>query len=176
MPGKSWAPALSRATRLSRSSCLTDFDLYPLARSSPTVPGLVTRPLCREAGGLSIARLARGQKIAQQEDVQVHEQELVPRDGGLEGLARVGELVPEHTRDGRLGQAHGAHHELGRDLASRPVLAVAMGERDGEEVVDEAVGHRDLGRLAEPPSQAVLAPLAPGKLRRRVLAHEELSR
>src|SRR6266481_10202539 len=47
MPGKSSAPALRRTTRLSRSSCLTDFDLYPLVRSSPTVPGLVTRPLCR---------------------------------------------------------------------------------------------------------------------------------
>src|ERR1700675_725054 len=144
MPGKSWAPALSRATRLSRSSCLTDFDLYPLARSSPTVPGLITRPLCREARGVSIARLTRGQEVAQQQDVQVHEEELVPGNGGIEGLARIAELAPEHTRDGRLRQAHGAHHELGRDLASRPVFAVAVGERDGEEVVDEAVGHRDL--------------------------------
>src|SRR3972149_17562 len=132
MPGKSWAPALRRATRLSRSSCLTDFDLYPLARSSPTVPALVTRSLCREAGGLSIARLPRGQGGAQKEDVQGHEQELVPRDGGLEGLARIPELVPEHVRDGSLGQAHGAHHELRRDLASRPVLPVAVGGGEGE--------------------------------------------
>src|SRR3970040_1951457 len=122
MPGKSWAPALRRATRLSRSSCLTDLDLSPLARSSPTVPALVTRSLCREAGGLSIARLARGQEVAQKGDVQVHEQELVPRDRGLEGLARIPELVPEHVRDGGLGQAHGAHHALGRGLASRTVI------------------------------------------------------
>src|SRR3989442_8653983 len=137
MPGKSSAPALSRLTRLSRSSCLTDFDLYPLARSSPTVPGLVTRSLCREAGGLSIARRGqvlhyyiwlvwvvvvepqslkcrnarpdpqlRRQAVAQEEDVEVYEEELVPRDRGLEGVARVGELGAEHARDGRLGQAH----------------------------------------------------------------------
>src|ERR1700687_5040466 len=106
MPGKSGAPALSRLTRLSRSSCLTDFAVYPLSRSSPTVPGLVTRTLCREGRGLSIARPARGQGVAQQADVQVHEEELVPGDGGPEGLARVGHLLAEHARDGRLGEAH----------------------------------------------------------------------
>src|SRR6266566_6875152 len=61
MPGKSSAPALRRTTRLSRSSCLTDFDLYLLVRSSPTVPGLVTRPLCRVTPDLSIA--PRGQVL-----------------------------------------------------------------------------------------------------------------
>src|SRR6266545_5256951 len=156
MPGNSTAPALRRVTRLLRSSCLTDIDLYPLARSSPTVPGLVTRPLCRVIRGLSIERR---QEVAEEQDVQVHEQQLVPRNRGLERLARIGELAAEHARDGRLRQAHGAHHEFGRDLASWPVLAVAVGERDREQVVDEAVRHRDFGRLAEPPSQAVLAPL-----------------
>src|ERR1700682_2514397 len=165
MPWKSGAPALSRLTRLSRSSCLTDFEVYPLVRSSPTVPGLVTRTLCREGRGLSIASLARGQEVAEQEDVQVHEEELVPGDDSLEGLARVGHLLAEHARDGRLGEAHGAHHELGRDLASWPVLAVAVGQRDGEEVVDKAVGHRDFRRLAEPAREAVLAPLDPREIR-----------
>src|SRR5436190_17937971 len=128
MPGKSSAPALSRLTRLSRSSCLTDFDVYPLARSSPTVPGLVTRPLCRVTRDLSIAprgqvlhydiwlvwvvviepqslkcRNARPdpqlgrQEVAQEKDIEVHEEELVPRDRGLEGFARVRELGPEHA-------------------------------------------------------------------------------
>src|SRR5262250_814909 len=59
MPGKSGAPALRRVTRLSLSSCLTDLLVYPLARSSPTVLGLVTRTLCREVPNLSIAGLAR---------------------------------------------------------------------------------------------------------------------
>src|SRR6266581_8294798 len=176
MPGKSSAPALRRTIRLSRSSCLTDFDLYPLVRSSPTVPGLVTRPLCRVTRDLSIARLARRPEVAQEEDIEVHEEELVPRDRGLEGLARVSELGPEHARDGRLRQAHGAHHELRRDLAPWSVLAVAVRERDREEVINEAVRHRDLGRLAEPPSQTVLAPLEPLPIGRAVLAHEELRR
>src|SRR5262245_4584081 len=37
MPGKMASPRWSRAMRLSRSSCLTDRDRYPLLLSSPTV-------------------------------------------------------------------------------------------------------------------------------------------
>src|SRR5262245_37932896 len=126
MPGKSGAPAFSRVTRLSRSSCLTDLLLYPLARSSPTVPGLVTRTLCRAGSGLSIASLARREEIAQQEDAQLNEQELVPGRGCLERVPRVAELVFEDAGERALGQAHCSHHEFGWDLAAGAVLAMAV--------------------------------------------------
>ena len=142
MPGKMRSPRSSLRMRFWRISVLTERGAYPLCRSSPTVLGLVMPRLTMRRGPLPVnARFARGQEVAQQEDVQVHEEELVPGDGGLEGLARICRAwAGARERAGRLGKVHGAHHELRRDLASRPVLAVAVGQRDGEEVVDEAVG------------------------------------
>src|SRR5262245_33460392 len=174
MPGKNGAPALSRATRLSRSSCLTDLPSYPLARSSPTVPGLVTRTLCREGSGLSIASLARGQQISQEEHAQLDHEQLVPRGGGLERLARVGERALEHTRERTLGQAHRAHHELRGNLAAGAILAMAVGQRNGQAVVHEAVGDGDLRRLAEPATETVAPPLDARAVRRAVRRQEEL--
>src|SRR5215813_9266303 len=107
MPGKSGAPALRRVTRLSLSSCLTDLLVYPLARSSPTVLGLVTRTLCREVPNLSIAGLARRQKVAEEKHAELDEEELVPRRHGFQRLARVGDLVGEHRGERSLGQRHG---------------------------------------------------------------------
>src|SRR5215831_13332487 len=159
MPGKRGASALRRVTRLSLSSCLTDLLVYPLARSSPTVLGLVTRTLCREAPDVSIAGPARRQKVAEQKHAELDEEELVPRRHRLQRLARIGDLVPEDGGERALGQAHGAHHELRGNLAARPVFAVAVGERHGEAVIDEAVSDGHLGRLAEPAPETVAAPL-----------------
>src|SRR5215467_6657950 len=170
MPGKSGAPALRRVTRLSRSSCLTDLLVYPLARSSPTVLGLVTRTLCREVCGLSIAVASRRQQVAEEEHAELDEEELVPRRHCGERLARVGDLVGERA----LGQAHGAHHELRGNLAARPVLAVAVGEGHGEAVVHEAVRDGHFCRLAEPAAETVTAPLDTRAIRRAVLGEEEL--
>src|SRR5215468_6342429 len=166
MPGKRGASALRRVTRLSLSSCLTDLLVYPLARSSPTVLGLVTRTLCREVPNLSIAGLARTQEVA--------EKEHVPRCHGLQRLARVSDLVGEHGGERALGQAHGTHHELRGNLAARPVLAVAVGEGHGEAVVHEAVRDGHFCRLAEPAAETVTAPLDARAIRRAVLGEEEL--
>src|SRR6266511_501549 len=106
MPGKSGAPALRRVTRLSRSSCLTDLLLYPLARSSPTVVGWVTRTLCREVFGLSIAVRPRREKIAEEEHAELDEEQLVPRRDGLKRLVGVGDLALEGGGERALGQAH----------------------------------------------------------------------
>src|SRR5262249_60825314 len=95
MPGKSGAPALRRVTRLSLSSCLTDLLVYPLARSSPTVLGLVTRTLCREVPNLSIAAASRRQEVAEEKHAELDEEELVLRRHGVERLPRVGDLVAE---------------------------------------------------------------------------------
>src|SRR5262250_176186 len=173
MPGKSGAPALRRVTRLSLSSCLTDLLVYPLARSSPTVLGLVTRTLCREVPNLSIAGRARRQEVAEEEHAELDEQEFVPRRHCGERLARVGNLVGEHGSERTLGQAHGAYHELRGNLATRPVLAVAMGEGHGEAVVHESVGDGHFRRLAEPAPEAVTAPLDARTIRRAVLGEEE---
>src|SRR5215831_2170047 len=176
MPGKSGAPALRRVTRLSLSSCLTDLLVYPLARSSPTVLGLVTRTLCREVPNLSIAGLARRQEVAEKEHTELDEKEFVPRCHGFQRLARVSDLVGEHGGERALGQAHGTHHELRGNLAARPVLAVAVGEGHGEAVVHEAVGDGHFCRLAEPAAETVTAPLDARAIRRAVLGEEELRR
>src|SRR5215831_3001639 len=176
MPGKSGAPALRRVTRLSLSSCLTDLLVYPLARSSPTVLGLVTRTLCREVPNLSIAGLARRQEVAEKEHTELDEKEFVPRCHGFQRVARVGDLVGEHGGERALGQAHGTHHELRGNLAARPVLAVAVGEGHGEAVVHEAVGDGHFCRLAEPAAETVTAPLDARAIRRAVLGEEELRR
>src|SRR5215472_7478516 len=174
MPGKRGASALRRVTRLSLSSCLTDLLVCPLARSSPTVLGLVTRTLCREAPDVSIAGLARRQEIAEQKHAELDEEELVPRRHRLQRLARIGDLVAEDGGERALGQAHGAHHELRGNLAARPVLAVAVGERHGEAVIDEAVSDGHLGRLAEPATETVAAPLDARAIGSPVLGEEEL--
>src|SRR5215470_14942285 len=174
MPGKRGASALRRVTRLSLSSCLTDLLVYPLARSSPTVLGLVTRTLCREAPDVSIAGLARRQEIAEQKHAELDEEELVPRRHRLQRLARVGDLVAEDGGERALGQTHRAHHELCGNLAARSILAVAVGEGHGETVVDEAVGDGDFRRLAQPAAEAVPAPLDARAIRRAVLGQEEL--
>src|SRR5215831_15894081 len=166
MPGKRGASALRRVTRLSLSSCLTDLLVYPLARSSPTVLGLVTRTLCREAPDVSIAGLARRQEIAEQKHAQLDEEEFVPRRHRVQRLARIGDFVDEDGGERALGQAHGAYHELRGNLATRPVLAVA--------VVDEAMGDGHLGRLSQPAAETVAAPLDAGAIRRAVLSEEEL--
>src|SRR5499425_174051 len=146
MPGKSGAPALRRVTRLSLSSCLTDLLVYPLARR---------------------------QEVAEEEHAELDEQEFVPRRHCGERLARVGNLVGEHGSERTLGQAHGAYHELRGNLATRPVLAVAMGEGHGEAVVHESVGDGHFRRLAEPAPEAVTAPLDARTIRRAVLGEEE---
>src|SRR5215471_12619695 len=174
MPGKSGTPALRRVTRLSLSSCLTDLPVYPLARSSPTVLGLVTRTLCRDVPNLSIATASRRQQVTEEEHAELDEKEFVPRRHGLQRLARVGDLVGEDGGERALGQAHGAHHELRGNLAPRPVFAMAVGERYGEAVVHEAVGDGHLRRLAEPAAEAVTTSLDAGAIRRAVLAEEEL--
>src|SRR5262245_21726684 len=174
MPGKSGAPALRRVTRLSLSSCLTDLLVYPLARSSPIVLGLVTRTLCREVPDLSIAAASRRQQITEEEHAELYEKEFVPRRHCCERLARVGDLVGEDGGERALGQTHGAHHELRGNLAARPVLAVAVGERHGEAVIHEAVGDGYLRRLAEPAAEAVTAPLDARAIRRAVLGEKEL--
>src|SRR5215510_3352370 len=174
MPGKSGAPALRRVTRLSLSSCLTDLLVYPLARSSPTVLGLVTRTLCREVPYLSIAGLARRQEVAEQKHAELDEEELVPRRHRFQRLPRIGDLVAEDGGERALGQAHGAHHELRGNLAARPVLAVAVGEGHGEAVVDEAVGDGHFGRLTQPATEAVPASLDARAIRGAVIGEEEL--
>src|SRR5215471_15737580 len=174
MPGKRGASALRRVTRLSLSSCLTDLLVYPLARSSPTVLGLVTRTLCREAPDVSIAGVARRQEIAEQKHAQLDEEEFVPRRRRFQRFARIGDLVDEDGGERALGQAHSAHHELRGNLATRSVLAVAVGEGHGEAVVDEAMGDGHLGRLSQPAAETVAAPLDAGAIRRAVLGEEEL--
>src|SRR5262245_14818394 len=176
MPGKRGAPALRRVTRLSLSSCLTDLLVYPLARSSPTVLGLVTRTLCREASDLSIAGLARRQEVAEQKHAELDEEELVPRRHRLQRLARIGDLVGQDGGERALGQAHSTHHELRGNLAARPVLSMAVGERHGQAVVDETVSDGDLRRLAEPAPETVAAPLDARAIRGAVLGEEELRR
>src|SRR5215468_8878862 len=103
MPGKRGASALRRVTRLSLSSCLTDLLVYPLARSSPTVLGLVTRTLCREAPDVSIAGLARRQEIPEQKHAELNEEQLVPRRHRLQRLVRIVNLVAEDGGEGALG-------------------------------------------------------------------------
>src|SRR5690242_21248243 len=105
MPGKSGAPALRRVTRLFRSSCLTDLLVYPLARSSPIVLGLITRTLCRVVRDVSIAVAPRRQEVAEEEHAELDEEELVPRRHRFQRLARIGELVAEHGGERALGQA-----------------------------------------------------------------------
>src|SRR5262245_8604730 len=56
MPDRKRAPLFRRAMRLSRSSCLTDREAYPLLRSSATVRGLAMTPLCDRSRRESIER------------------------------------------------------------------------------------------------------------------------
>src|SRR5438552_838196 len=117
-----------------------------------------------------------GQHVAQQQHVELDEEDLVPRGGRLERLARIAQLGLEYAGQRGLGQAHRADHELRRDLAAGAVLAMAVGERHAEEVVDEALVYGDLGRLLEPAPQAVLAPLDALAVGCSVRSQEELRR
>jgi hypothetical protein len=106
----------------------------------------------------------------------MHEQQLVPGGGGAQGLARIGDLGLEQGRQRRLGEAHGADHEVRRDLAPGTMLTVTVGERDTEKVVDETLLDHDLRRLPEPPSEAMLSALDSLPIGRAVLVQEELRR
>src|SRR6266849_6385239 len=123
-----------------------------------------------------MAAARRRQHVAEQQDVELDEEDLVPRGGRLEGLARITQLGLEDAGQRGLRQAHRADHELRRDLAAGAVLAMAVRERDAEEVVDEALVDGDLGRLLEPAPQAVLAALDALAVGLSLLTKEELRR
>src|SRR6188474_3497248 len=127
------------------------------------------------AGSLPRGSGARGgrQHVADQQDVQVDQHELVPGRRGVQRLARIGELGLEDSRQRRLGEAHGTDHELGGNLAAGALAAVAVGERHAEDIVGGALARRDLRRLAKPPGEAVLPPLDALAVGRAVLFHEE---
>ncbi len=92
----------------------------------------------------------------------------------MERLPRVAELGFEDARERRLGEAHGAHHELWWDLAARPLSAVAVGQGHTEDVIRGALARRDLGRFPEPAREAVLPALDALEIGRAVLALEEV--
>ena len=106
---------------------------------SPGRSGRRRTPSSPTSAGESLARrsVAGGgrQQVADQQDVQVHQHELVPRRRGVECLARVGELGLEDSCQCRLGQAHRTDHELGGNLAAGAGSAMAVGDGHAEDIV-----------------------------------------
>jgi hypothetical protein len=103
----------------------------------------------------------------------MYQQQLVPGNARRQRFARIVELGCEELGQGRLGDAHGAYHQVGGDDATRPVRPVTMGKTDAEQIVAKVVRHGRFSGLPEPTSEAVPAALEPGKVRPSVLTKEE---
>src|SRR5215831_3582102 len=91
----------------------------------------------------------------------MYQQELVPRQGRLEGLAQVATLSLQEARKSRLRHAHRPDHKLRWYFAARTKGTMAVRQAHGQQVIDEVMGHGHLSRFTQPAPEAMFAPLEP---------------
>src|SRR5262245_13247256 len=97
MPEKSGCALLRRAIRLSRSSCLTERDVYPLERSSAIVSGFPMPTMRRGGSGVNSTGAARDLTCVARVSMLPHMSNTP--------IARFDDLLSTRARIGRGGPA-----------------------------------------------------------------------
>src|SRR5712691_10358246 len=106
----------------------------------------------------------------------MHQQELVPRQGRLEGLVQVATLSLQEARKSCLRHTHRPDHKLRGYFPAWTKLTMAVRQAHGQEVIDEVVGHGRLSHYTQPAPQAMFAPLEPLRIWAAIFFEKETGR
>src|ERR1700675_4765303 len=106
----------------------------------------------------------------------MHQQELIPRQGRLEGLVQIAALRLKQARKSRLRNTHLPDHELRVHFSPRTKRAMAVQQTYSKEVIDKVVAHRHFGGFTQPAPEAMFAPLEPLRIWRAIVFEKEKSR
>src|SRR5215470_1788064 len=106
----------------------------------------------------------------------MHQQELIPRQGRLEGLVQVATLSLQEARKSRLRYTHRPDHKLRWYFPARTKGTMAVRQAHGQEMIDKFMGHGHFGRFTQPASEAMFAPLEPLRIWSAIVFEEETGR
>src|SRR5215831_16486855 len=106
----------------------------------------------------------------------MYQQELIPRQGRLEGLVQVATLSLQEARKSCLHYTHRPDHKLRWYFSTWTKGTMAVRQADSQEVIDEIVGHGHLSRFTQPAPEAMFAPLEPLRICGAIVFEEETGR
>src|SRR5688500_12581408 len=106
----------------------------------------------------------------------MHQQELIPRQGRLEGLVQVATLSLQEARKSRLRHTHRPDHKLRWYFPAWTKRTMAVRQAHSQEVIDEVVGHGHLSRFAQPAPEAMFTPLEPLRIWGAIFCEKETGR
>src|SRR2546425_8927447 len=106
----------------------------------------------------------------------MYQQELVPRQGRLEGLVQVATLSLQEARKSRLRYTHRPDHKLRGYFPAWTKGTMAVRQAHGQEMIDEVVGHGHFGRFTQPAPEAMFAPLEPLRIWGAIFFEKETGR